>query len=113
MSVITITFGDRAENHRGMQMIGKERKRGFTKDDLLQMKKYVEDKHDLKCKFVDLSLPKDKENIASLLIIRNAVKNAHEIFKEQSCLPWDQKAKMYGKVRDKKCRWNLTYDMEA
>lgn len=30
MSAITITFGDRAENHKGMQIVGKEAEHGFT-----------------------------------------------------------------------------------
>jgi hypothetical protein len=32
MSSITITFGDQAENHVGMQVIGKAADKGFTID---------------------------------------------------------------------------------
>jgi hypothetical protein len=31
MSTITITFGDQAENHRGMQKIGKMEEKGYSK----------------------------------------------------------------------------------
>lgn len=34
MSTFTITFGDQAENHKGMQVIGKMAERGFSPKDL-------------------------------------------------------------------------------
>ena len=34
MSTITITFGDQAENQRGMQMFGKKAEKGYSKKDL-------------------------------------------------------------------------------
>jgi hypothetical protein len=38
MSTFTITFGDRAENHQGMQIIGKMAERGFSPEDLRETK---------------------------------------------------------------------------
>ena len=32
----TLTFGNRAENHVGMQVIGNDVKDGFTNDDLIK-----------------------------------------------------------------------------
>ena len=34
MSTITITFGEQAENSRGMQVIGKKGEKGYSKKDL-------------------------------------------------------------------------------
>lgn len=39
---ITITYGDRAENHNGMQIIGKMAKNGFSVNDLKKCKKKFE-----------------------------------------------------------------------
>lgn len=34
MSSITITFGDQAENHKGMQIIGTPAEKGYSRQDL-------------------------------------------------------------------------------
>lgn len=34
MSSITITFGDQAENHKGMQIIGAPAERGFSREEI-------------------------------------------------------------------------------
>jgi len=41
---ITITFGDRAENHVGMQKIGQLAENGFSIQDLENAKIYLENK---------------------------------------------------------------------
>ena len=43
-SVITLTFGDVGENHKGMQMIGQkvDQGDGFNYDDLVQIKERFE-----------------------------------------------------------------------
>lgn len=55
MSCITITFGDRAENHRGMQVIGTESEHGFTVEDLEEFKKKFES-DGLICELIDLTM---------------------------------------------------------
>ena len=44
MSCITITFGDCAENHKGMQIIGKESSIGYNLNDLNEIKEKFEKK---------------------------------------------------------------------
>jgi hypothetical protein len=38
--VITITFGDAAENHQGMEQLGLRQEKGFSIDDLSHAKAY-------------------------------------------------------------------------
>jgi len=72
---ITITFGDRAENHVGMQKIGKAVDIGFSIQDIEKAKNNFE-LMGCKCEIIELNsyLP---ENIitekAQLLIIKNSV----------------------------------------
>lgn len=54
MSTITITFGDQAENHRGMQKIGKEAKNGYSRKDL-ELSKEKFEKSGYKCILVNLN----------------------------------------------------------
>ena len=42
---ITITFGDQAENHIGMQQIGNLRENGYTYKDLEKIKRKLEKKN--------------------------------------------------------------------
>jgi len=116
---ITITFGDRAENHVGMQKIGELADEGFTVSDLKKAQYNFEEKG-YKCEYIDLVkyLPeKNRENIeASILIVRQGVDcllnkngNTLDVFKEQKELEWDSKAKMYGRVVNKIARRNLCY----
>lgn len=44
MSSITITFGDQAENHKGMQIIGKPAEKGFSITELEEAKTLFENK---------------------------------------------------------------------
>ena len=39
---MTLTFGDRAENHEGMQMLGEGATEGFTHADLVRIVEYME-----------------------------------------------------------------------
>lgn len=119
---ITLTLGDMAENHVGMEKIGKLRNvgDGFQKEDLENIKKLMEDKgiecelisltERAKCEFIDDSLN------AYVLILKNSVNyflennNQIEMFKEQTKLEYDKKVLMYGRVVNKKARWNLCFD---
>lgn len=73
----TLTFGDQAENHKGMQILGKSASSGFTRHDLLVAKKWYEDRG-LETELIDLNSFLDEEDAdkatsASVLIIRDAV----------------------------------------
>lgn len=122
-STITLTFGDQAENHVGMQQIGRrvEEGDGFQLEELDAMyERFVAhgcgvERYDLHQNEEGLDLPP-----AFVLVIRDAVsfflsdeKEAHRIcFEEQAALPVDKKAYMYGRVVDKHARWNLCFGEE-
>ena len=118
--VITITFGDQGENHKGMQIIGTPADHGFSIDDLKSAKAKFEARG-CQCELIDLNkyLPDGIVGApASILIARQGINyldgEIHDMadlmFFEQNGLQWDTKAKMYGKVVNKHARYNLTYD---
>lgn len=109
-SAITLTFGDQAENHVGMQKIGQPVEHGFSYQDLVDAKTKFE-KIQCVCELVDMS----KNNISAyLLIVRNALdkmyhQGADQLMEEQNKLEKDKKAFMYGKVVNKIARHNLCF----
>ncbi len=129
-STVTLTFGDVAENHRGMQKIGEKASVGLEEKDLLEAKSAFE-KLGCKCELINLCAfaPKDatqeggKDEGAALefegawfLVIRGGVKaftDPDALYAEQMALTWDSKALMYGEVREKHARHNLCYGDEA
>ena len=118
-TTITLTFGEQAENHRGMQVLGNGLvNTGFT---ISTLKKA--EKHFKRCGYEAylhyLCLDKEdlKEN-AAILIVRNGVEalingTSDELLEEQLSLDWDTKAKMYGRVVNKRARHNLCYGEKA
>lgn len=113
---ITITFCDCAENHVGMQQLGKLSKKGFSLDDLVKIKKWYSDKglltelFDLNWSLENLELKPDKK--AYILVIRegtNLHTNSDELMSQLRNLEWDSKAFMYGRVVNKKARYNLCF----
>lgn len=116
----SLTFGDVAENHKGMQQIGKLSDHGFDLNDLNQMKLWFEEKG-CKCKMIHLSWLLEDENVqaenpAYLLVIKDAVnamlnnpEGANELYEEQDKLEKDTKAFMYGRVVNKHARHNLCF----
>ncbi len=116
MKTITITFGDQAENHVGMQKIGQLADSGFTNDDLKNAQKIFESKG-ATCEYLDLNIA-ESGNIdsASILIIRQGTniilngKTADDMYNEQNNLNVDTKAFMYGRVVNKHARHNLCFD---
>lgn len=118
----TLTFGDQAENHKGMEIIGQMVKEGFTIEDLNIAEKWFKSKG-LKTEMIDLLeyLPREdrpKADPAWVLVIRKAVKvltgaTADDFYDEQERLPKDTKAFMYGKVLNKKARHNLCFSEQC
>lgn len=100
--MITLTFGECAENHKGMEKIGEISDRGFTHEDLLEISSRIKD-----CKIYDLS-----EN-AYVLIVKNGVTNnfvnKDKLYDEMKKLNWDKKKFMYGRVVNSLARWNLCF----
>lgn len=122
-STFTLTYGDQAENHRGMQIIGKMSEKGFTLQDLERTRQWFEAR-EFPCELIELSnrelcqVPDDnKLEPAYILIIRNGVnailhdieKDADDFYNEQAQLPKDSKAFMYGRVVNKHARHNLCF----
>lgn len=108
----TLTFGDVAENHKGMQKMGNLASTGFTLADLEKAKEYFESRG-IACELIQLN--KDRETVlpdAYILIARggvNALVNIDDLSNEQRVLRKDTKAFMYGRVVDKKARHNLCF----
>lgn len=119
-SAVTLTFGDQAENHVGMEILGAmvPLGEGFQLDDMEVIKEKMKEIgvdaviHDLTNG--DASLPP-----AYLMVMPNAVSSilskhgsfTHEdMMMEQMDLNVDKQAFMYGKVVNKHARWNLCFD---
>ena len=121
MSCITVTYGERVENHAKMQLIGTLADKGLNLNNLQQAKQLFEEQGNL-CEIVNLNqyLPNDvecKQN-AYVFIVRNGVstilnpinKSVDDLFNEQNDLDVDTKAFMYGRVVNKHARYNLCFD---
>ena len=120
MQTITITFGDQAENHHGMMKIGQLADVGFSIVDLKLAQERFESKGYV-CELIDLNQALTGSGViaeeAAVLIVRKGVDallqdaqlTSDQMWKEQVNLEWDSKAKMYGKVVNKKARRNLCY----
>jgi len=107
----TLTFGDRAENHKGMEIIGTSSKHGLRLDDLQSIQSYFETQG-LKCKCIYLNtlLPDGtKAEDAYILLVRKGLQlvGSDDILQECSNLIMDKQALMYGRVVNKKARHNL------
>lgn len=128
---ITITFGDMAENHVGMQKIGKKAQHGFGSLEFGRMSAFFEGTFESKTELIDLrtllskSERKDAGDTnkklypedAKLLIIRGGVqsllglegKKTKDLMTELTSFEWDTKAKMYGRVVNKTARHNVCF----
>ena len=124
---ITLTFGEVAENHAGMQQIGDKGEKGLEEKDLKAFKKLF-DERDFKTEMYDLkdNLPEEYEDYkgvqpedgeALVLIVRGGIEyfdsTIVDMKEEQLGLEYDTKAKMYGRVVNKKARHNLCFDDKA
>lgn len=122
-STITLTFGDVAENHVRMEKIGKMAASGFSCEELMNGYAHFSGKG-YDCELIDLceALPekfRDKEEGAEdamVLVVREGVKaligeeyTVEGLRAEQEALDVDTKAFMYGRVCNKKARYNLCF----
>lgn len=100
---ITVTFGDRAENHARMQIIGEARDEGFSAAELRALAAGRPD--------ATLAATFPAETDACVLILRDYAPPS--LFDELRGLDWDKKAYMYGRVCEKRARWNLCFGESA
>ena len=118
---INLTFGESAENHKGMQVLGSIAPRGISPTELATIKTQFETLG-FQCKIYDLTqipmlaattstpnTPSKKLEPAQLLVIKRAITNSSVMYEEQLRFPRDTKALMYGRVVNKKARHNLCF----
>ena len=123
----TLTFGDVAENHARMVKHGTMADRGFTREELIQVKRWCKSKGAV-TRLIKLHnyLPPNispeikKANKAWVLIIKKGVNiilddnnGANNLYDEQNALQKDKKALMYGRVVSKHARHNLCFGDHA
>lgn len=112
----TLTFGDRAENHKGMQVIGTSAETGFTNEDLMVTRDWFQN-HQYPCEIYDLTtlLPvayQSQAEQAYLLVAPgglSAIVEPDALYYEQRALVKDTQALMYGRVVNKHARHNLCF----
>jgi len=112
---ITITFGEMVENHARMEQIGHNIDEGFSCSEIRKMSRKL-NKIGISNKIINLGDYIDEEvDEASVLIIRNGVDllgnggDANRVLREctKGEWSWDKKAFIYGRVVNKKARWNV------
>jgi hypothetical protein len=124
--LVTLTFGDMAENHVGMEQIGTMvgKGEGFHLADLQAIQVRMEA---LGCSCELIALSSGEHSIdplpaAYVLVMRKGVDTllSHagdlkqiDLFQEQEALEYDKKAVMYGRVVNKHARWNLCFDEKS
>lgn len=117
----TLTFGDQAENHVGMEKLGQLASHGFSFDDLVNYRSFFQSKgcvtelHHLNELIADESKRSESED-AYVLVARRGLaaflsdeKQLDNFFEEQAQLEKDTKALMYGRVVNKHARHNLCF----
>lgn len=102
----TITFCECAENHVGMQKLGKADITGFTLADLKTFKKKLREK-DIKSKIYDFK--HDNHTGSAYILVAKAQSLMEGLDKELDNLVWDSKALMRGRVVNKHARHNLCF----
>lgn len=124
LGAITLTFGEVAENHVGMQQMGDKADEGLCLEDLERSKALFETKG-FKPYIVHLNealsevddVDESKVEEAAVLVIPDGVHamdiNPDELEKEQNSLTVDTKAFMYGRVVNKKARYNLCFGEDS
>jgi hypothetical protein len=122
-NVVTITFGDAAENHAGMEMIGTlgPKGSGFDHADLVTIAEGLSNRG-IRCEIHEIPGIKSVSgdylaNSAYVLVARNAVGVLHgdtkPLYKEMVTLDMDTKALMRGRVVNKHARHNVCFADEG
>jgi hypothetical protein len=114
----TVTFGDVAENHVGMQKIGDLASHGYSIEQLVALYDRLTSMG-LSCQIINLNehLTIDAQP-AAVLVISGGIQyilgqeDTSLLMAEHDNLPMDKKALMYGRVVNKKARWNLCFAEE-
>ena len=135
---ITITFGDAAENHKGMEILGERSDEGFTLKDLQEAKeRFSEENYEAQIYHLNevlndinykeyskneaernlLRLKVEEADDAYILIVRNGVNaileregmTIEEMKDDLLKEDWDKKAIFDGKVLNKRARHNLCF----
>jgi hypothetical protein len=104
METITITFGDQAENHVGMEIIGNNLSNNSFIDSLDKIREYYG--VEFETEHYDIS---QGIKPAELLIVKDYLKTHDNLMQTLKKLEWDKKSKMYGRVCNKKNRYNLIF----
>ena len=118
LTTTTITFGDVAENHAGMEKIGKLHDRGYSLETLHKVQERLE-AEGVKCELVPLHNHWEGNEAevveAYILVIRQGVQHilqtsdAKALMIESDGLAVDKHALMRGRVVNKIARWNLCF----
>ena len=120
MEGITLTFGDMAENHKGMEQIGHRvsEGQGFQLADFNQIIENIESLN-IEWEIYGLNT-KSEHPEAYVLVLKDGVNKlmgnpeaSRLLLDEQKGLQYDKKAFMYGRVVNKSARWNLCFDQES
>lgn len=115
----TITFGDVAENHVGMEKIGELHHRGYSLETLEKVRSRLEGEG-VECEMISLHTALEEEEEekveeAYVLVIRRGVQHilktedTREMMEENDKLKMDKHALMRGRVVNKHARWNLCF----
>lgn len=124
---ITLTFGDNAVSHIGMNNINNELKEGFSYDDLNKCKSFFE-LNNYYCSLYNLNdllincntdINTDIKDVASLLVIKNGLNyflknnnaSIENLYKELKSFQWDTKYfdNRRNKVLNKQARYNICF----
>jgi hypothetical protein len=122
----TVTFGDVAENHVGMQKIGQIANNGYSIEQITNLYERLSELG-LVCSLINLNeaLPvghspagHSPAESAVILVVKRGVQYIMQnddisgVMEEHSNLPMDKKVLMRGKVVNKIARWNLCFSEE-
>lgn len=113
----TITYGDVAENHAGMQKIGDLHESGYSVQKIAEVQAKLNDLG-LVTELVDLTTNCDFKIPAQVLVIRQGAQfvlgeeTTEGLIQENDALTLDKTAKMRGKVVNKRARHNLCFGDE-
>jgi hypothetical protein len=106
----TFTFGDAAENHHNMQVLGQMTDSGLSREEILVFCNKL-DAEGFQVEFYDFG----RESSACLMVLRGGLRKILDEYQEFMKETFstrdivDKKALMRGKVKNKHARWNLCY----